>query len=152
NSTIELSSPPAGKKICSNKDSLIEWLAGGGARLGLDVLPAAVTYSDLPALLKAKVPALLELSGPAEQESGYDLLIQRGSRHLTLLTPGEKRQRFPTSAFLARLQKPLAAPYEQQLGELLRGIALPSNRRAQAERKLLDSWLRDVPIPGIYTL
>ncbi|MGB1249010.1 MAG: ATP-binding cassette domain-containing protein [Candidatus Promineifilaceae bacterium] len=142
-----LSAGASNEGSVSAETSTIPHLA---ASLGLTAQAVNWRYRDYRMLLQLAAPAVLQVEISAEIR--YLLLLRRGQKQITLLTPDQKQVRLPIATLLAPLQAQEAGSLGAEADALLAKTQLPSDRIPIARAALLAEQLNGKQLSGCWLL
>lgn len=128
--SIELPLPPA--DIANDPHRLGLWIESAASSLALEVEPIEIRYGDVERKLASAAPAILRCS------DGRLLPLLDAE---TILGPDLQIQRHASAAICSELCADAAAPFANEVNELLDAAAVPEKRRERVRAALLRERL-----------
>src|SRR2546421_12799429 len=124
--------------LCANQAAaLSEWIEAAADYLGFEAEPVEVPYNEIEKLVRGAGPALLSLP-TFHHQSPSRILALLGSKGqtVTLLSPDLKLHYLRQEAVCEALRRPLEAPLESSINQLLDQAGVTKRRHARARSAL----------------
>ena len=144
---------PRGAKLAPpphDASSPWRWLGSAAQAHGVEIEPVGVRHNDVDALLRGAGPAVLEWH---DERGRHYLGLLRASRgRLDLLALDRRVRRVPLRTIRALLCRPVEAPHDAQVDELLELSSVRGARRRRARRDLMERSAAGALVGGAHHL
>ena len=120
-------------------EALGVWVEAAATWLGVEAEPVEVPYAEVESLVRRAGPALLRL--PGLEKPGFLALLGSQGRRALLVGPDLAVHRITLAVLCTALCYAVEAPLMAEVAQVLAAVGVPRQRRARAQRAILDERL-----------
>ena len=136
----DTSNPPEGQTQRAEPPG--QWIEACARWMGFEAEPAEISYSELESALRTAAPSLLRIPGGGQPEFLAVVGARRG--RITILGPDFAQRRTPLERVHALLRRPIDAPYQREIEDLLKEAGVPKRRLPRSRDAILQERLGHV--------
>ena len=128
-------------------DALLAWVDAVGAQVGVECESLSAPYTRVDGLVRTLGPSIVRLG-----DDTFLVVLKCGARDATLLAPDGSRRRIGHEAIRDAMCAEAEAPLRKGVGALVEAGAVAPARRDRARRAVLEAYLAEREIGGVWTL
>lgn len=131
---------------------LERWMQFAATQLDFEAEPVEVTFRDVESFVRRGAPAVLSVSPLDTSGSPLFLLLLKGGRRVTLITPDLKTARIDASVIAQHLRHPIVSSSASRSEQFLARVGVREDRRRHVHNALLQELDGATRIPAGWIL